>query len=99
MPTIPASIRSAIVIAARRSPEYRYAARPISSKFLELTDASSADLAELAPPLRDLVRDCLDLNPRVRPTATEALGRFAPTQVASTTADLVGRIPGRRSPG
>lgn len=70
-----------------------------ASKFLELTDASSADLADLAPPLRDLVRDCLDLNPRVRPTATEALGRFAPTQVASTAADLVGRIPGRRSPG
>jgi serine/threonine protein kinase len=68
------------------------------AEFLGLHDLWSADLSTLASPLRELVRDCLDPNPRVRPTARESLDRLGDTSTPSSGVELLARIPGRRSP-
>jgi hypothetical protein len=65
---------------------------------LTLTDAWSAQLTGVESPLRELLRDCLAPDPRLRPTAADALARLGLPAPATTGPISFGRVPGHRPP-
>jgi serine/threonine protein kinase len=70
-----------------------------ASDMLMLVDAWSADLVTVRSPLRELLRDCLAPDPRLRPTAAEALVRLGcPVPPGYGSGALV-RALGRRRAG
>jgi len=66
---------------------------------LALPDAWSADLVEVRSPLRELLRDCLAPDPRLRPTAAEALVRLGYPAPAGYGSGAMVRALGRRRAG
>jgi serine/threonine protein kinase len=68
------------------------------AEMLTLTDAWSAQLTGVEPPLRELLRDCLAPDPRLRPTAAEALARLGLPEPPRTGPISFGRVPGHRPP-
>jgi serine/threonine protein kinase len=67
-----------------------------AAEMLALTDAWSADLSAVTSPLRELLRDCLDPDPRLRPTAAAALARLGSPVPAGAGAGSLARGLGRR---
>ena len=72
---------------------------PTAHHVLALTDAWSADLAAVRSPLRELLRDCLAPDPRLRPTAAEALVRLGCPAPPGSGSGALARTLGRRRAG